>query len=134
MVLGHCFNYLTISDSWRKKGSRGGQIYCDKGNNYFNGNNWVRFKEPAGVKLPNTSLGDRVCETHVSGYIMGTDPTIVGQTLSRTACFGYNKVGCEGGSVNIKVSLCSDNNNEQFLVYQLRNPPTCHYAYCAESN
>ena len=132
MTLGHCFNYITISDSWRKIGSGGRN--CDYYNNNFNGNTWVRFVEPAGVKLSNVDIGERACGTHASGYMRGSDPTIVGQILDRTACFSYNGNPCLGGSVNIKVSLCSDNNNEKFLVYQLKKPPCNCCAYCVKSN
>ena len=133
IILGNCFSYTTISDSWRKIGRRAREYHCDRENNIFNGNNWVRFKEPAGVKLSNTDIGEIACGTHASGYMRGSDPTIVGQTLDRTACFSLNGNPCYGGSVNIKVSLCSDN-NEQFLIYQLGYPQYCDFAYCAESN
>ena len=111
-----------------------GGTNCDAYNSNFNGNNWVRFVEPAGVKLSNTDIGTRACGTYGSGWMRGSDPTIVGQTLDRTACFSYDGNPCHGGGVNIKVSLCSDNNNEQFFIYQLKKPPYCNLGYCAKSN
>ena len=122
---------MEISDSWRKIGYGGWRGNCDSSTHNFNGNNWFRFKEPAGIKLSNTDIGREACGTQASGFINGSDPTIVGQTLDRTACFSYSNP-CHW-SVNIKVSLCSDN-NEQFLIYQLGYPPDCDSAYCAESN
>ena len=134
--LGHCFNYITLSDSWRKIGSgsskpSGSPSGSDNSN--FNGNNWFRFVEPAGVKLSNTASDARACGQYSSGWMRGSDPTIVGQTLDRTACFSYSGYQCYW-SRNIKVSLCSDNNNEQFLIYQLRKPPYYYSVYCAKSN
>ena len=123
---------MTLSDSWRKLGSGG--THRDNNNSNFNGNNWFRFVEPAGVKLSNTAIGVRACGTYASGYMDGSDPTVVGQILDRTACFDIGGGACYY-SANIKVSLCSDNNNEQFLIYQLRKPPTTStFAYCAKSN
>ena len=122
---------MTLSDSWRKVGSGG--THCDAGNSNFNGNNWFRFVEPAGVKLSNTAIGGRACGTTISGWMSGSDPTIVGEILDRTACFHHVGFSCLW-KVNLKVSLCSDNNNENFLIYQLENPPGCNAGYCAISN
>ena len=114
----------------------------DHGNSNFNGNNWIRFKEPAGVKLSNTYMGFYACGARGSGYMIGSEPTIVGQTLDRKFCFNnpWSLRGCYDGIKNIKVSLCSSDNNEQFLIYQLPNPPAdpvynrYFNAYCALPN
>ena len=138
-ISGHCSNYITISDSWRQLGSKwdySTNNHNDHGNSNFNGNNWIRFKEPAGVKLSNTYFPPFFCGAGGSGFMIGSEPTIVGQTLDRKLCFNNPGVnGCHDGLKNIKVSLCSGDNNEQFLIYQLPNPPAAPYsnyfnAYC----
>ena len=103
----------------------------------MDGNTWFRFLEPAGTKLSNTPLDDwplnRTCGTCTYGRLDGSDPTIVGQIVDRKVCF--DKYADCWESVNIKVSLCKDNNNEEFLVYQLKTYPRnccCDWAYCAE--
>ena len=132
ITLGHCFNYKTVTESWRKLGA-GYSGQSDSYNNNFNGNDWFRFVEPAGVKLSNVDIGQNACGTHRSGWLRGSDPTIVGQTLDRTVCFSHGPYPCQT-DVNIKVSLCSDNNNEKFLIYQLRKPSVSGSGYCAKSN
>merc|ERR1712038_1030022 len=107
MMHCHCFNYITLSENWRKLGSTNYGNY-DTNNNNFNGNNWFRFVEPAGVKLSNINICTNACGTHRSGWLRGSDPTVVGQILDRTACFSHNSYPCQS-ALNIKDSLCSEN-------------------------
>ena len=135
ITTGHCYGYRTLNDSWRKKGARG-SLYCDNNKNEMDGTNWFRFLEPAGTKLISNDLGSGgyYCDTHISAWLDGADPTIVGQTVDRRVCFSWNG-NSSMYSKNIKVSLCKDNNNGQFLIYQLKKCPAgCSWAYCAESN
>ena len=122
------FAYQNITDSWRKIGSSGG-THCDRYDfgRGFDGNKWFRFVEPAGTKLSNTDNGFRACQSDYSGWMNGADPTIIGQALTRTACWH----ACRW-RVNIKVALCRGHKGEPFYVYQLKHSPTCNLAYCAE--
>lgn len=143
-----CLNYKTLSDDWRKIGSGGG-LNCD--DDLINDetlrryNNWFRFVEPAGVKLSNTDIGHRACGTSASGYMIGTHPTIDGQTVTRRVCFSWYG-SCYGDryeNAYINVTLCSGRGGrfwytptkiESFYIYRLSNPLRCNAAYCAKSN
>ena len=99
----------------------------------MNGINWFRFVEPAGTKLDNSDIGTYACKTHAGAWVNGADPTVIGEIVDRTACFRWTSSNCQW-SKPIKISLCVENNNEQFYVYQLNAPTGCSLAYCAKSS
>ena len=135
IILGQCFNYRNLTDSWRKIGY-GGSHHSDK---YYYWNGWYRFVEPAGTKLANKDIGYEACASRsASGWLDGPDPTEVGKTIQERVCFsGYGKYmtntlrSCAHVAW-IHVTLCEDSKDEKFLVYQLKEPPEYSLAYCAE--
>ena len=96
----------------------------------MDGNRWFRFIEPAGTKLSNIDIGDSACSTAASGWMDGSDPTVIGEILNQRVCFSWN--GACLWSSNVKASLCEDNDG-QFYIYQLKKSEVCNLAYCAES-
>ena len=138
IVLGQCFNYKNLTESWRKirKIDSSGSHHSDKWG-YWDG--WYRFVEPAGTKLANKDIGYEACDRNsASGWLDGPDPTEVGKTIQERICFsGYSKYMTDvlrpcAHVEWIHVTLCKDSNDENFLVYQLKGPPEYASVYCAE--
>ena len=131
-LLGQCFDYQNLTDSWRKIGTPGAL----RSESYGIGYNWHRFVEPAGTKLSNKDIGFEACGTKRSGWLDGPDPTVVGENKQERVCFsGYpnssNQYYCRNYAW-IWVTLCKDNSNEKFFVYKLKKPEQSNAAYCAE--
>ena len=137
---------MNVSDEWRSIGSlkKNWVQYCDAtgrasglrisnissiASKMVYGNNWFRFIPPAGNRLSNIALGLYACNTALSGWMNGSNPRVVGQILERKVCFdGLNPCF---KTQNIKVGRCQYHNND-FIVYQLRQPPSCNSAYCVK--
>ena len=106
----------------------------------MNGDNWFRFVEPAGSKLPEMSPpkkpfkeGIKICGTYAVAWIDGSHPNELNTIVQRTICFSWFKNKCMGTNLDVHIGKCSENNGNAFYIYQLKrpNPDSGHSAYCA---
>ena len=104
----------------------------------MNGENWFRFVEPAGTKLPDTSPpkkafnGEQICGTYSVAWIDGSHPNVTDTVTERRACFSWFKKPCLG-PLSMHIGKCSGNHGKAFYIYQLKRPSseTSTSAYCA---
>lgn len=124
-----------MSEEWRKIKSNPTEVqrkYSDNGiQSIIDGIRWFRFVPPAGNKLSNKDIGGSACDTNGSGWINGSDPTVVGQVVSREVCVSLGSKPCWQSPGAIKIGRCQDNRNE-FLVYQLKTLQCSPCAYCVK--
>ena len=138
----YCGNYQNISDSWRKIDSQ--QVYTstnsDRETVIMNGDDWFRFVEPAGTKLPDISPpkkpfkeGKKICDTYAVAWIDGSHPNSSNTIVQRSICFSWFKNKCMGTPLSIHIGKCSEENGNAFYIYQLKRPnlDSGVSAYCA---
>jgi len=106
-----------------------GTSWCDNfGNSYTNpqwhGDDWYRFISPAGTRIAEEAPGTDYCGTYVTGWMQGSHPTSLGETVTRTVCFQSGST-CQYSTV-IKVRNC-----RQYFLYRLVDTPHCNLGYCA---
>ena len=89
------------------------------------GEGWYRFQEPAGTRMPETPPGHQNCGTVATGWLDGTHPTSLGDSIESKFCFNYDKTNCKEFTRG-KVTNCGN-----FFVYFLPEPRICKMRYCA---
>ena len=94
----------------------------------WHGDDWYRFLSPAGTRIAEEAPGYKYCGTAVTGWMQGSHPTSLGETVTRTVCFQGPSGTCSW-STEIKVRNCG-----QYFLYRLVNTPNCHAGYCAKSH
>ena len=137
----YCSNYHTIDDGWRKIRDWMSSVEAnsDKDNLEMDGNNWFRFIEPAGTKLPDTSPpkksfeGEQICDTYAVAWMEGSHPNTTSEIVQRNVCFSWFRKKCMGGPLSIHVGKCNGNDGNDFYIYQLKQPSSKSgiSAYCA---
>ena len=55
----------------------------------WKGPNWYKIEDKAGTRIADTLVEKCHCNTDATGYIIGTHPTRVGETVERTVCFSW---------------------------------------------
>ena len=111
-----------------------GSWWCDKTgysstNPQWHGDDWYKFLPPAGTRIAEEAPGWQYCGTTGSGWMQGSHPTSLGETVTRTVCFHYGSgqnAKCKWSS-EIKVRNCG-----QFYLYRLVDTPLCYLGYCAK--
>lgn len=112
-----------------------GSWWCDEGR-YTNskmspkwhGTAWYRFLPPAGTKIAEEAPGHKRCGTWSPGWMQGSHPTNLGETVERTVCFQSQDETCDSSwSKQIKVRNCG-----QFFLYNLVDVYHCVHGYCAK--
>ena len=53
----------------------------------WHGNDWYRFLPPAGTRIAEEAPGYKYCGTRYSGWMQGSHPTSLGETVTRIVCF-----------------------------------------------
>ena len=118
-----CLNYTSITnDNERKKTYITTTAKCD--NNLLG---WHRFEAATGTKMPTSCVPQNRCNTHASGWLNGTHPTIADGLVTRQVCFSHSN--CCRWSLNIQVRNCGD-----FYIYNFMGTPSehpCNLRYCS---
>jgi len=112
----------TSGDSWSDSTGCSG-----KKSPQWHGDDWYRFLSPAGTRIAEQAPGVYYCGSSASGWMQGSHPTSLGETVTRTVCFqGSSSYPC-WQSTEIKVRNCG-----QYFLYRLVNTPTCNLGYCSK--
>ena len=130
-----CNDYKILNEYKRNHQFKtSGGSWCDntgssgKKSPQWHGDDWYRFLSPAGTRIASSPPGQDYCGTSASGWMQGSHPTSLGETVTRTVCFQYGYDTCNW-STEIKVRNCG-----QFFLYHLVDTPACHAGYCANSH
>ena len=119
------------------KGSDGNCDASPRGE--WKGVGWYRLMEPAGTKIPEQPPPRWNCGTIAAGWLTGSHPTEVGESVERGVCFNNPSYGlfghwtfgrhkCYGSwpsKLTITVTYCSG-----YYVYDLPSVG-CDSRYCA---
>ena len=127
-----CNDYHILNDTTRNV-SHGREEYCDQygrpssSPDWLYGDQWYRLMPPAGVVIPQNSVGYQQCGTSYPGWIRGTHPTDVGAQVEVELCFSGDTGDSDDclWSKNILVTHC-----DQYYVYFLPETPHCYLRYC----
>ena len=129
-----CNDYKILNEAKRNhQVQTSGGYWCDQtGHSYTNsqwhGVAWYRFLPPAGTRIAEEAPGEGYCGTSATGWMQGSHPTSLGETVTRTVCFQSSSNTCHT-STEIKVRNCG-----QFFLYRLVDTPYCQLGYCAKSH
>ena len=118
-VLNDATRNVQVPNKWHCDDSEGGSPSPD-----WHGPNWYRFEYPAGKRMPQHVVDKRHCGTLASGWLNGTHPTNIGQSVDRIVCFHWSSNTCYEQSL-IKIRNCG-----HFFLYYLPNVPACNNRYC----
>ena len=127
-----CNDYKILNEYQRNHQVKtSGGSSCDKTglsytNSQWHGDDWHRFLPPAGTRIAEEAPGIKCCGTAVTGWMQGSHPTSLGETVTRTVCFQFGSDTCYR-STQIKVRNCG-----QFFLYRLVDTPVCTAGYCAK--
>ena len=87
-----------------------------------------RISGLAGTKITDHSLFGRHCDTSSPGWIDGTHPSNLNETVSRKVCFSYGDSDvCMLPVTNMEIKNCG-----KFYLYNLKDVPQCKMRYCTE--
>ena len=92
----------------------------------WKGTSWYRIDGLAGTKIPEDIVDAFHCNTDATGWLNGTHPTTVGETVNRTICFNLLDDPC-WKHIEIQVKLC-----EGFYLYYLEDLQYCSLRYCSQ--
>ena len=127
-----CNDYKILNEAERNHQVKtSGSSWCDQtGHSYTNsqwhGDDWYRFLSPAGTRIAEEAPGIHYCGTAITGWMQGSHPTSLGETVTRTVCFQSGSNPCHWSS-EIKVRNCG-----QFFLYRLVDTSYCDAGYCAK--
>jgi len=124
--------YFILNDETRNMDYGYQNAYCDD-NMYntlcqspdWNGSSWYKFDEPAGTQMPEYIVDYYHCNAYAPGWLNGTHPTILGETVDRNVCFNYN--GDNSFCKPVQIKNCG-----AYFLYHLENIRSYVYRYCAE--
>ena len=89
---------------------------------------WHSFDKVIGGAMPEKCPPIYKCGTNAPGWLKGSHPENVGQTVSRTVCFHFSNNCCRWQNT-VEVTNCGD-----IYVYHLPNTAGGAIAYCARGN
>ena len=107
--------------------------YCDRmdkpkmKSHRWVGEGWYRFQEPAGTIMPEKPPVVGYCGTAAPGWLNGTHPNSLGDSIEAKFCFNFKEV-CITQTIG-KVTNCGN-----FFVYFLPEAPGCYNRYCASAS
>ena len=128
----HDVDYYVIADGTRSSSYASDHYFSDQsGHSYtspdWHGPNWYRIVSPAGSRLPETLVESRHCNSFEVGWLNGTHPTMLGETVVRTVCFNNDGHIC-WRKILIEIQHCGN-----YFLYLLPDTPgTTPARYCAE--
>ena len=100
---------------------------CDVGNwGDWKGPNWYKIEDKAGTRIADTLVEKCHCNTDATGYIIGTHPTRVGETVERTVCFNWGNNPCWSYNT-IQIRNCGN-----YYLYYLEDVALCNSRYCTQ--
>lgn len=119
-----CNNYTTLDEPSRSMESQteGSNVKCD--DNLFG---WYRFVGDGGVKMADTCVPVRHCQTESPMWLNGTHPTVEEGIVSRRACAHWSSNCCLWNK-EVQVKACPGG----YYVYQLSGTPACSLGYCTD--
>ena len=131
-----CNDYKILNEMERNHQVKtpSGTRWCDYSGSYYtkspqwHGDGWYRFVSPAGTRIAEEAPGVDYCGTGATGWMQGSHPTSLGETVTRTVCFQWASNTCHR-STEIKVRNCG-----QYFLYRLVDTPICHGGYWANSH
>ena len=94
----------------------------------WQGAGWYRMVEPAGTRLPEEPPISHHCNTGTPGWLNGSHPNTIGETIDGRVCFGepsYPLYPCPM-ETQIKIKHCND-----YFLYYLEETPICDLRYCS---
>jgi len=77
--------------------------------------------------MPTSCVPKHHCGTHAPGWLSGSHPTRVGQTVNGKVCFHWGSNCCQWHA-NIQIKRCNG-----FYVYKLGKTPVCWLRYCGNA-
>ena len=125
-----CTNYNILNEPKRNSNHSGSDATPDCDNSVggdWKGDNWYRFVEPAGTSIANSIVPVNHCGTDAPGWLNGTHPVTLGETVTRQVCFHWSNDPCKWNA-DVQIKRC-----DGFFVYQLPDTPTCDLKYCGLS-
>ena len=115
-----CQNYQSLTGGDRKITYGNQNTVCDRG---IHGR--YRFEGAAGTRMPTSCPPKHRCNTHASGWLNGTHPTVADGQVTRTVCFHWGS-DCCNWSNSVKVTNCGG-----YYVYYITSTPACSLRYCS---
>ena len=121
-----CTNHIQLNDRTRAAGvQRGNFLRCDQKD--LSTPKWYRFTGASGNMMPTSCVPKHYCGTHAPGWLSGSHPTKVGETVNGKVCFHWSN-NCCLWHANIQIKKCSG-----FYVYKLARTPACWLRYCGNA-
>lgn len=125
-VFDECLHYEELDDESRAASvQRGNTLKCDQKDLVTP--KWYRFTGAAGTMMPTSCVPKHYCGTHAPGWLSGSHPTKVGETVNGKVCFHWSN-NCCLWHANIQIKKCSG-----FYVYKLARTPACWLRYCGNA-
>jgi len=103
----------------------------DRSRNYngdWQGSQWYRIQEPAGLVIPEHAPGKYSCNALYSGWMNSTHPTEIGVTKTVQICFQNEDNECLK-TKEAKVTHCN-----KYYVYYLSNTSSGNMKYCTSDS
>ncbi|XP_075140692.1 uromodulin-like [Leptodactylus fuscus] len=116
-----CSNYITLDDPWRSTGSGNG-YNCDIG---LYG--WYRFTGTGGIRMPETCVPTRHCNSEAPMWINGSHPLEGEGIVTLPVCANWN-TDCCYWETSVQVKACPGG----YHVYNIKRAPYCSSAYCTD--
>ncbi|KAM5151607.1 uncharacterized protein ACMZJ9_009832 [Mantella aurantiaca] len=120
-----CANHTVLDEPWRSTDYTGTVTKnCDGSKN-----GWYQFVGSSGVRMPETCVPERRCNTDAPVWMSGTHPAIRDGIVDRTACAAWGGTCCQWTST-IQVKACQGG----YYVYKLIGTPgsVCTLSYCTD--
>ncbi|XP_072273143.1 uromodulin-like isoform X2 [Pyxicephalus adspersus] len=122
-----CVNHIVLNEPWRSTDNTISLTNnCD-----ISKNGWYQFVGSAGVRMPETCVPERRCNTDAPVWMSGTHPVISDGIVNRTACASWSGNCCQWTST-IQVKACPGG----YHVYKLIGTPgsVCTLSYCTDAS
>ena len=94
----------------------------------WKGPNWYKVDGKAGNRIADEDVDYCHCNTDATGYINGSHPTTVGETVIRTVCFRWFSNACSY-QIDIQIRNCGN-----YYLYHLENVESdmIYLRYCTK--
>ncbi|XP_007516611.3 pancreatic secretory granule membrane major glycoprotein GP2 [Erinaceus europaeus] len=124
--LDPCQNYVSLDEPSRSSENQAvdSGARCDS-----NLSGWYRFVGDGGVKMADTCVPVKRCQTEAPMWLNGTHPTVEEGVVSLRACAHWSG-NCCLWKQQIQVKACPGG----YYVYQLNGTPACTLRYCTDAS
>ena len=128
-----CTDYWVLDNHTRTAEYNQGDVLnlCDRSSSkhmtpQWRGRGWYRFEGPSGTRMLDhrPRNGKFSCGTDAPGYLVGDQPTSVGQVTNAKVCFDWDNP-CQW-STPVKIKKCAGDK----VSYKLEEAPACSLRYC----